>query len=126
MTTYIGMMKPAGGMATVTTANDQANQRAKDMKQQVKTMKIGILIILAVFLSACSTIEHSFYRGAVEKVRQYPTDGKTTISFNSGKTITCLWAGWIEQGDLITIKNSKPDGRYFSNCEFCRGPQIPR
>lgn len=83
-------------------------------------MKIGILIILAVFLSACSTTDPAFYRGTVKKVWQYPIDGKTAVSFNSGKTITCLWADWIEPGALINVKNSKPDGRYFSNCEFCR------
>lgn len=83
-------------------------------------MKIGILITLAVLLSACSATNHGFYRGTVEKVHQYPVDGKTAVLFYGGKTITCLWADWIEPGGLINVKNSKPDGRYFSNCEFCR------
>ena len=99
----------------------------KSFKVLVACMFLSALICL---LSGCVVAEISdmifdddcIYRGTVQKVYHGTIDGKTTVTFESGKAITCIEARWVEQGDWIEArKREHPEANYyFSGCEFDR------
>jgi hypothetical protein len=74
--------------------------------------KFLILCIAMSFLSGCTVLEVAdmifdddcLYRGTVSKVVHWVDT--TTVTFETGRSITCYKAEWIEVGDWIEARET--------------------
>lgn len=105
LTTYTQLISPLGG----------------------KMKRLMFVIAVLICLAGCTTMEvldmifddDCIYRGTVVEVEHW--FDKTTVTFESGKTIECQKAEWVEAGDWIEAREVETDPPFnWQQCEFSR------